>query len=448
MAHTDSQYRDTLDYLFSRLPMFSRIGAAAMKADLSNTLRLCEALGNPQDRFKSVHIAGTNGKGSTSHGIASVLQSAGYKTGLYTSPHLVDFRERIRIDGAPVSKGFVVEFTERIKALVEDIQPSFFELTVAMAFCWFAEQEVDIAVIETGLGGRLDSTNIITPVLSVITNIGFDHTDLLGNTLPLIAAEKAGIIKSGIPVVVGRIQEETRPVFEEHAIRNGSAILFAADNWSLEGQGQKDRRQLFSALQKTTGKKYQLETDLAGSYQQENLATILTATEQLSSLGWDLSIEVALKALGSIGQRTGLRGRYEILSSSPRVIADVAHNADGLAQVLPQFEQEAKGRKHIVAGFVRDKDVSAALAMFPKDALYYWCNAAIPRALPVAELAESAITAGLSGQPYPSVEDALKAALTDLKPDDALLITGSFFIVGDALQAWEALQPVPAAARQ
>ncbi len=430
---TRNAYRQTLDYLYTRLPMFSRIGAAALKPDLGNTLALCAALGQPEEKFRPIHIAGTNGKGSTSHMLAAILQDAGYKTGLYTSPHLVDFRERIRIDGVPVSEEFVVGFVEKHRGVIEAISPSFFEITVAMAFATFAECGVEVAVIETGLGGRLDSTNVITPELSIITNISLDHTDLLGNTIAEIAAEKAGIIKPGVPVVIGRSDEASGPVFREAAGRAGAPIYQAAECWRVTRAVPAG----YCASRISYGAPLTIETDLAGSFQEENIATVLTAIDVLNTRDWRVSAESAVPALKDVRKRTGLRGRWEVLSVAPRIIADVAHNPAGLAIVLNDWRRVEAQRKHIVVGFVRDKDVRQALALFPPDATYHFCAADIPRAMPSTELEAIARECGLAGRVYASVAEALASARGELEPEDALLITGSFFIVGEALQAME-----------
>ncbi len=431
----DARYRATLDYLYARLPMFSRIGAAALKPSLDNTLRLCEALGNPQQKFQSVHIAGTNGKGSTSHMLAVVFQKCGYKTGLYTSPHLVDFRERIRIGGTPVEKAWVVDFVDRVMPEIERIQPSFFEITVVMAFQYFAEQGVEVAVVETGLGGRLDSTNVITPELSIITNISYDHADLLGPTLAHIAREKAGIIKPGVPVVIGEWGSEERAVvFEETAEARGSEIIWAEDQYAILPRGVHDGSACYSAYHRPSKETTEFRTDLLGRYQASNMATTLAALDALRGVEWNLPPAAVQDALGNVRGTTGLRGRWEVLQDSPFVVADVAHNTAGLEAVLAQWGDIPARRKHIVAGFVRDKDVSSALLLFPKDAQYYFCNAAIPRALPAEELAALAEQAGLPGKAYDSVEAAVGAAFGALAPEDALLITGSFFVVGEALE--------------
>ncbi|MCW3123409.1 MAG: FolC bifunctional protein [Flavipsychrobacter sp.] len=432
-------YQQTLDYLYEKLPMFSRLGKAALKPDLVNTLKLCAALDNPQLKFKSVHIAGTNGKGSTSHGLAAVLQDAGYKTGLYTSPHLVDFRERIRINGEPISEQWVVDFVEANKALIEEVKPSFFEINVAMAFLAFAEANVNIAVIETGLGGRLDSTNVITPILSIITNISYDHKDLLGNTLPEIAAEKAGIIKAGIPTIIGEQNDETERVFFEHSVHKQSTLYYAQSLWGMVRVSQDARYQYYKAVNNAKLEMYNLHTDLLGNYQQHNLKTILTASEVLSHKGFNLSIPATLAALSNVKKTTGLRGRWDWIQEYPAIICDVAHNPAGIKEVMQQWQQVKATNKHIVVGFVKDKDVAEALALFPKNATYYFCNADMPRALPAVELKEIATKNELQGEAYNSVSDAINAAKAAMKETDALLITGSFFIVGEALQSIEGI---------
>ena len=426
-------YKETLDYLYERLPMFSRIGKAALKPDLTNTIKLCSALGNPHEKFKSVHIAGTNGKGSTSHGLAAVLQDTGYKTGLYTSPHLIDFRERIIINGEPVSKEWVVDFVAQHKDLIEEINPSFFEITVAMAFTFFAEEKVDIAIIETGLGGRLDSTNIITPLLSIITNISYDHKDLLGNTLAEIAAEKAGIIKQNVPVIIGEQNDETERIFFEQSIHKQSPMYYAQSLWGMVRIKQDSKYQYYKAVNNAKLEMYDLHTDLLGNYQQHNIKTILTASEILAHKGFELTVPATINALASVKKTTGLRGRWEWMQDSPTIICDVAHNPAGLSEVLQQWQHVEADRKHIVLGFVKDKDVVEALALFPKDAVYYFCNANIQRALPSNELKEIAEKTGITGNAYATVTGAVLAAKDNMKSTDALLITGSFFIVGEAL---------------
>jgi len=431
-----SAYTNAVNYLNDQLPMFSKIGQGAIKPGLDNIIKICEALGNPQLKFPTVHIAGTNGKGSTSHMIAGALQHSGYKTGLYTSPHLVDLRERVRINGIPVSKEFVVDFVEKTKRLVTDIQPSYFELNVAMAFMAFAEEKVDIAVIETGLGGRLDSTNIILPLLSVITNIGLDHTQILGDTLPLIAAEKAGIIKDKTPVVVGETHPETEQVFFRHALVKQTTVLYADSLWELVKVNQDAHFQYFKAINKAEQKMYDLKTDLMGSFQVHNIKTVLTATGVLYNLGWDVSLEKVLESFAYVKAFTGLRGRWEYFQRNPTIILDVAHNPDGLEYLkdnLQMVENGKAGKLHIVCGFVRDKDVAGALQYFPQDAIYYFTNANVPRALPAAELKDIANSVGIAGTAFKTVDDALLEVSLKANEEDTILITGSFFIVGEAL---------------
>jgi len=429
-------YRQTLDYLYERLPMFSKTGKDAIKHDLNNIRSLCTLLGQPQERFRSIHIAGTNGKGSVSHMLSAVHQEAGYKTGLYTSPHLVDFRERIRIGGTPVSEEWVIGFVDQHKDTIENIRPSFFEITLAMAFTAFAEAEVDIAVIETGLGGRLDSTNIITPVLSIITNISLDHTDLLGTTLREIAGEKAGIIKPRIPVLIGIRQEETAPVFFEKALQQQTSVYYAENIWELAGIRQEPGRRYYKAVHTGHRKIYDLDTDMTGNYQTENIRTVLAATELLNQRN-DLPLPLpgVFSGLRQVRKTTGLRGRWDILQQEPLIIADVAHNAAGLEEVMKQWDTVEAATKHIMIGFVRDKDFHASLKCFPRDAVYYFTQAGIPRALPAAELKAAAEALSLNGNAYPDVATAIQAATASMKENDALLITGSFFSTGEAMEA-------------
>jgi dihydrofolate synthase/folylpolyglutamate synthase len=429
-------YDNAVNYLNEQLPIFSKIGAQAIKPGLGNIIKICEALGNPHLKFPSIHIAGTNGKGSTSHMMAGALQKSGYKTGLYTSPHLIDIRERVRINGAMVSKQFIIDFVEKTKQLVIDIQPSYFELNVAMAFVAFAEEKVDIAVIETGLGGRLDSTNIIMPLLSIITNIGLDHTQILGDTLPLIAAEKAGIIKDKTPVVIGETHPETEQVFFRHALAKQTTVLYADSLWELVKVKQDINYQYFKAINKAEQKMYDLKTDLMGNFQIHNIKTVLTATSILYNMGWDVSLDKVLESLSEVKSLTGLRGRWEYFQHNPTIILDVAHNPDGLEYLkdnLKTVENGAVGKLHIVCGFVRDKDVPAALQYFPKDAVYYFTNANVPRALPAAELKQIAHDQHILGNAYNSVDDALIEVSLKAEENDIVLITGSFFIVGEAL---------------
>lgn len=411
--------------------MFSRIGAAAYKADLTNTIRLCNTLGNPQHKFKSIHVAGTNGKGSTSHMLAAILQTAGYKTGLYTSPHLKDFRERIKVNGEMVSEEFVILFTERIRPRIEEIEPSFFEITVAMAFEYFAQQEVDIAIIETGLGGRLDSTNVIVPELSIITNIGWDHMNLLGNSLEKIAAEKAGIIKEKIPVVVGEVIPETISIFEETANEKNAPLSIAErkrhiTDWNWE------KHELVvevASEHQTDHKIYHL--DLQGVYQTKNLLTVLEACSILQQKGWKLDNDAIQQGLKHTKKITGLHGRWEVIHTSPLVVMDVAHNADGIRQLVQQAELISHDQLHIIIGMVKDKDIDRVLSLLPKTANYYFTKAQIPRALPENELMEKAGKLKLKGDSFPDVNEALEFALQHTHPDDLIIICGSVFLVGE-----------------
>ncbi len=426
-------YSETIQYLFTRLPMFSRIGSAAYKKDLHNTLALCAFLGNPEQQFRSIHIAGTNGKGSTSHMLAAILQQAGYKTGLYTSPHLTDFRERIRINGEMIPEEQVVEFVQQIQSFSETLEPSFFELTVAMAYDYFAKEQVDVAVIETGLGGRLDSTNVITPILSVITNIGWDHMNLLGNTLEAIATEKAGIIKPGIPVVIGEYLPETRPVFEKKARECGAPLYFAADEYQvnrLQLQPGTLRCTVTSAAQRITEN---FLLDLGGAYQARNLCTVLCAEGILMELGFDIPAEAEKTALANVKRLTGLQGRWEQIASQPSVILDVGHNPDGIRQLLHHLEQirEQYTALHIITGMAKDKDVQAVLALLPREACYYFTQAQIPRALPADELMQIAASHHLAGSAYADVNAALAAARSAAASTDLILVCGSVFLVGE-----------------
>lgn len=435
---TQAAYIEALEYLYSQSPMFSKIGKDAIKPGLDNIRKFCNALDNPQGNFRSIHIAGTNGKGSTSHMLAAALQESEYRVGLYTSPHLVDFRERIRINGKPISKQWVVDFVEKNKALIEEIQPSFFEITVAMAFVAFSEEKVDFAVIETGLGGRLDSTNIVMPILSIITNISYDHKDVLGDTLQEIAAEKAGIIKENVPVLIGEQIPETERVFFEHAMHKKSTIYYADAMWDLVRTRQDEHYQYFKAIHSGKREMHELYTDMQGNYQYHNIKNVLAAVEILiANQGIVIPFENTLRSFSKVKKSTGLRGRWEILQQQPLVIADVGHNAAGVKEVLKQWNNVQANHKHIIIGFVKDKDVAEALAVFPKDAVYHFCNAGIPRAMPAKELAAIAEQNGLSGTTYESVAEATNGALAAMKEDDALLITGSFFIVGEAMISLE-----------
>lgn len=425
-------YKETLDYLFSQLPMYSRIGAAAYRANLDNTIRLSELTGHPERKFRSVHVAGTNGKGSTSHMLAAIFQAAGYKTGLYTSPHLKDFRERIKINGEMIREEFVTDFVARIRPLSEAIDPSFFEVTVMMAFDYFAQKQVDIAIIEVGLGGRLDSTNIIMPELSVITNIGYDHVNLLGDTLPKIAYEKAGIIKRGVPVVIGEHHVETAPVFEEKA-RKEAAPLVYADRQRYVSDWKYERHMLVAEVSSSpvADDKVYYHLDLSGIYQTRNLITVLEAVTILHGKGWKLAPAIVHKALREVKKLTGLHGRWELIQEHPDVILDVAHNEDGVRQLVRQIELTDHEELHIVLGMVNDKDITKVLSLLPRAATYYFTKAQIPRALPEDQLAEEARAAGLEGHSYPTVMAALHAAKAHARARDLVLVCGSVFVVGE-----------------
>ena len=424
-------YQQTVDYLFTKLPMFSRIGAAAFKKDLTNTLRLCEVLGNPQHQFKSIHIAGTNGKGSTSHMLAAILQTAGYKTGLYTSPHLKDFRERIKINGQWIEEAFVVDFTQKIQPLINEIEPSFFEITVAMAFDYFAKQQVDIAVIEVGLGGRFDSTNIITPELSVITNIGWDHMNMLGDTLEKIAFEKAGIIKKGIPVVVGEVINETKPVFESSAAMAGTQTIYAEEKRYVADWQYQHHQLSVEIVDKGKDNRHQYHLDLPGIYQTKNLLTVLEAAHQLGIQGWKTDTATIQKALPHVKRLTGLHGRWELIQEHPAVILDVGHNVDGVAQIIRQIELTDHLHLHIIIGMVKDKEIDAVLQLLPKQAAYYFTQAQIPRALDAESLMRNAKRFDLNGNVFTDVNAALENALSHAHKDDLILVCGSVFLVGE-----------------
>jgi dihydrofolate synthase / folylpolyglutamate synthase len=424
-------YEQATNYLFTRLPMFSRIGAAAYKKDLTNTLRLCEYLGNPHKKIKCIHIAGTNGKGSTSHMLAAILQTAGYKTGLYTSPHLKDFRERFRVNGAMISEQFVVDFVQRIQSAIDEIEPSFFEITVAMAFDYFVQEQVDIAVIETGLGGRLDSTNVIVPEVSVITNIGWDHMNLLGDTLTAIAYEKAGIIKPDTPVIVGETTAATKQVFEQVAHQQ-QAPLYFADQLHYVAEWQYQHHQLVLQVATTgTDDRYTYQLDLPGYYQTKNCITVLETITQLKKAGWKISQAHIQTALRQVKKLTGLHGRWEVIHDHPTVVLDVGHNEDGFKQITAQIELTDHQHLHIVIGMVKDKDIEKVLPLLPKEAAYYFTRAQIPRALPEEELAARAQAIGLSGHTYPNVNTALQQAMQHAGKQDLILVCGSVFVVGE-----------------
>lgn len=403
-------YQDTLNWMFSQLPMYQHQGKAAFKKDLSNTLILAKHLNNPEKKFKSIHVAGTNGKGSTSHMLASVLQEAGYKVGLYTSPHLKDFRERIKINGQEVSKQFVISFIKRNKVFFEANKLSFFEMTVGMSFEYFVKQNVDIAIIEVGLGGRLDSTNIITPEVSVITNIGLDHTQFLGDTLELIAAEKAGIIKPNVPVVIGETQKQTKPIFDNISKANLSKIVYAD-----------------KSVKETYG------SDLIGTYQSKNIKTAIQSVKVLQNKGFEISNENIKNGLLNVVPNTGLLGRWQVLNQNPKVVCDTGHNREGLTYVMQQLSNETFESLHIVFGVVNDKDLESIVDLLPKKARYYFCKPNIPRGLDADELKQKLYKYNVIGKSYNSVNEAYKAALKNTKKEDFIFIGGSTFVVAEII---------------
>lgn len=409
--------------------MFQRVGASAFKKDLNNTLALCSHLGNPEKKFKSIHVAGTNGKGSTSHTLAAILQSAGYKTGLYTSPHLKSFTERVRINGQEITEQAVVDFVEVNKSFLDELKPSFFEMTVALAFWYFAKEEVDIAIIEVGMGGRLDSTNVITPELSVITNIGWDHMQFLGDTLPLIAGEKAGIIKPDVPVIISQTQEETTSVFLKKAIENHAQITFADQKIQLKKLTSDNGLAKYAVSE--NGKTYTLEYGLQGDYQLYNLPGILEAVDQLRRMSWTISENALRKGLKEVAQLTGLKGRWQILVEKPTVIADTGHNEPGIRAILSQLKSYSFDQLWMVLGMVQDKDISKILALLPKDAQYVFCQADLPRAMPAELLAEKAAEYGLKGEVISEVNQALQFARKNAGADDLIFVGGSTFVVAE-----------------
>ena len=400
-------YQETLSWMFNRLPMFQTQGKTALNNKLDNILAFTSVLGNPQTKFKSLHIAGTNGKGSSSSMLASILQEAGYKVGLYTSPHLKDFRERIKINGREIPEDYVVSFIAKNRPFLEEYHLSFFEMTVGMAFSYFENEKVDIAVIEVGLGGRFDSTNIITPEVSLITNISKDHTDILGDTLPKIAFEKAGIIKRNVPVVISEYQEETAPVFTAKAKEMNAPIIFANH---IETS---------------------LTTDLQGAYQEKNIKGVIAVIDFLKHQGWDISDENLKNGLLNVVKNTHLKGRWQTLSTHPTVVCDTGHNIGGLTYVMEQLKKQTYTQLHIVIGFVKEKDVKGVLELFPKEAHYYFCSLNIKRGLAVEILKEIATTKGLRGEAYSSVQEAVSAAKAKAQPTDFIFIGGSTFVVSE-----------------
>ncbi|MFT6215797.1 MAG: dihydrofolate synthase/folylpolyglutamate synthase [Roseivirga sp.] len=403
-------YQQTLDYLFSALPMYQRIGTSAFKKDLTNTLKLCESLSNPQNELKTIHVAGTNGKGSSSHMIASVLQSAGYKVGLYTSPHLKSFTERIRINGTPISEPEVVDFVARLKPMIDEVQPSFFEMTVAMAFDYFRNQQVDVAVIEVGLGGRLDSTNIITPEISLITNIGYDHMDMLGDTLAKISFEKAGIIKEGIPVVIAESQRETKSVFLKIATERNARITFA-DQFGLDWDAY--------------------ELDLFGSYQKKNIKGVLVTLNKLKDQGWKINEQAVRQGLANVLSQTGLKGRWQQLGEKPLVICDTGHNKEAFDYIIPQIEATKHEQLFMVLGFVNDKKLDELIPKLPKHAQYIFCEANVPRAMKLDQLKALADPFSLKADYVKDVNAAFALAKSKATEKDMIYIGGSTFVVAE-----------------
>lgn len=428
-------YQETTEYLFNSTPVFEHVGASAYKEGLFNTLTLDEHFHHPHKRFKSIHVAGTNGKGSCSHTLAAILQAEGYKVGLYTSPHLVDFRERIRVNGKPISEQYVIDFVEQERDFFEPLHPSFFELTTAMAFKFFAEQEVDIAVIEVGLGGRLDCTNIITPLLSIITNISFDHTQFLGNTLAKIAGEKAGIIKQCVPVVIGEAVEQTRPVFLEKARSFNAPIVFAEDEPEIVKAEPTESRLILHTRHFGT-----ITNALSGTYQIKNANTILSAGQILKEKKIIQKDESILQGFLHVSELTGLQGRWQTLQNSPLVICDTGHNLGGWQYLSTQINQQRCHVKRLVFGMVDDKDLDSVLSLLPRDAVFYWTQASSHRAIPAEEVKKKGDFTGLKGHKYSSVAEAYEAALADADADDFIFVGGSSYVVADLL-SWIAKKP-------
>lgn len=422
-------YQETLNYLYNSTPVFEHVGAVAYKEGLQNTLALDKHFNHPHTNFKTIHIAGTNGKGSCSHSLASILQEAGYKVGLYTSPHLVDFRERIRVNGQCISKERVVKFVKDERKSFEPLHPSFFELTTALAFKYFYEQKVDIAIIEVGLGGRLDCTNIISPILSIITNISFDHTQFLGDTLAKIAGEKAGIIKKGVPVIIGEANEETRPVFQSKANEVNSVIVFAEDNAIVTS----------SSPMADGGRRYNLSNnstligELSGDYQERNMNTILCACNILKQMNIIKNDDVIAKGLANICKNTGLLGRWQTIQNNPTVVCDTGHNVGGWNYLAPQIKRQQCNQLRIVFGMVDDKDINSVMYLLPKNAIYYWTQAESKRAIKAERVAEIAIKHDLRGEIFDNVEVAYTKALQDSNKDDFVFVGGSSYIVADLL---------------
>lgn len=425
-------YSEVIEYLYNQFPAFQKVGARAFKPGLDNALKLDKECGSPHRAFKTIHVAGTNGKGSVSHTIASILQASGYKVGLYTSPHLVSFRERIRVNGVMIGEDDVVEFVERIKEFADEVKPSFFELTMTMAFDYFRRQKVDVAVIEVGLGGRMDSTNIIRPQLSVITNIGLDHTMFLGETIAEIAAEKAGIMKSKVPVVIGEYDKATAKIFVDNAKRVGAPLTFARDVAGIESVEPLGEWSHY-VVKYRDGQVVELDYSLTGSYQQKNIVTILAAVEQLRAIGYKISIFQLMIGLETVQDSTGLMGRWQRLSYEPDIICDTGHNAHGIKYVAEQLARSNYKQLHIVWGMANDKHPEQVLPLMPKGAKYYFTRANIDRAMPETALAEAGRRCGLKGETYTTVALALDAAKKNAGVNDLIFIGGSNFVVAEVL---------------
>jgi dihydrofolate synthase/folylpolyglutamate synthase len=429
-------YEKVLEYLYEQLPYYQRSGPAAYKGSLDNTLALDKLFGHPHKNFRSIHVAGTNGKGSVSHMMAAVLQKAGFKTGLYTSPHLKDFRERIRVNGKMVPEAFVTDFVQRFMEMnkTASLEPSFFELTVLMAFDYFASETVDVTVIEVGLGGRLDSTNIIQPELSVITNISLDHTALLGDTLGKIALEKAGIIKPSVPVVIGETHPQTSIIFEGKAQENHAPILFADQELSVGyPMLSPDQKQIFNLKNKDGILFENLKLDLLGKYQSKNICTLLCAVMELQRLGWKITESHIRGGLEDVSGLTGLSGRWQTIGANPRIICDTGHNEGGIREVVAQLNQIPHKKLHFIIGMVNDKDITGVLALLPREAIYYFTKASIPRALDEHQLMQMATYFGLNGAPYEDVQSALNEAKMYADKDDLIFVGGSTFVVAEVL---------------
>jgi dihydrofolate synthase / folylpolyglutamate synthase len=429
-------YPDVLHYMYDQLPMFHRVGKTAYKADLDTAIYLDEYFHYPHRKYATVHVAGTNGKGSVSHTLAAILQTAGYKTGLFTSPHLVDFRERIRVNGEMISETAVVEFIEKHHPVFDEVKPSFFEMTSALALYYFAKEKVDIAIVEVGMGGRLDSTNVIKPLVSIITNIGLDHTEYLGDTLDKIAAEKAGIIKEGVPAIVGEYNPQTWPVFEQFARKLNAPISRADYSYNTSSVKVSTDRKIFFDIYRQNRLFYKnLKYDLAGFYQQKNVCTVLAAVEELRKAGYTITDDQVYMAFAHVTSLTGLQGRWQTIGRNPTILCDTAHNVDGIAWVVEQIKSLTYDKLHIVFGVVKDKDVTAILKLLPTNAQYYFCNADIPRALNAYELQEKAKKFKLHGEAYTSVALALAAAKEKATREDVIFIGGSTFVVGEVFQS-------------